>query len=305
MQHTIAGATAHRESFPAWIKVGKVIGVHRDDNSVDVAFLDGALARHVPVLPAWLGSAFGIVGLTAPTYDREVLAKKTYPHAPSGTVQPSQNPSGVGRDQYVVVLQLEGHGFGTVGGVVIGFFAAQVSEMLFLPGEEGGEADAYSDMLLLRHSSDVQTTIDKAAKVNAEAPCGTRITIGTGGVDLTKKDYDKLYELRHNTTAWKDIEAIVTGPAGGGHEVKAHLQLQVGERADLFARTNILAHTPETTYVDLTEANSGESGTIEIFAKDTITIRNGAGTEIKIDGANITIHAPGEVDVEGAVIRLN
>lgn len=293
MQHLIAGATHAQQSLPSGVKQAKVIAVHRDDHTVDVAFMDGSTVRRVPVLSGWLGSNHGAVGLTAPTYDPHVLAKKTYPNVAGDTVQPPANPSNVGRDQYAAVLQMEGHGFGSAGYVVLGFFSAQVSEMLF-PAGEGNE---FTDMLLVRHPSDVQTTIDKNGKVSIQHPTGTRITIGTGAVNLTKKDYDERYEIRHNKEALTDIEAVTMGQS----EIEASLLLKTNGKADLYGKREVNIHTKAATHIILNE----DTGSIDIFADNLVTLHTSGGATITLQGGNITISAPGTVAVSGATITLN
>lgn len=290
MQSTIAPSTTHTQSFPAGVKQAKVIGVHREDHSVDIAFMDGSIARNVPVLSGWMGSAYGIAGLTAPSYDPEVLAKKTYPANQQAT-KPTAN-SAITRDQYAAVLQMEGHGFGTGGYVVLGFYAPQVSEMLF----PRGESEEFSDMLLIRHPSDVQTTVDKAGKVSIQHPTGTRITIGMGSVDLTKQDYDQRYEIRHNTEALKDIEAV----AMGSEEEEASLYLKTVGQAKLYGRQLVRLHTKTSTNIEM-----DDGGHIDIWASGSITLHTDGGATITLAGGEITISAPGTVAVSGSEITLN
>jgi len=292
VQSSIKNVTNPTASLPAGVKTGKVVGVHRDDHSIDVQFLDGSLARHVPVLSGWLGTTHGAVHLTAPTYDEQEPARKTYPEATGTAVQPPHNEGGAGRDQYACLMQLEGHGFGTSGYVCVGFFAPNVSEMLF-PKDDGTAKDAFSDMLLVRHSSDVQSTMDKDGKVSIQHPCGARITIGTGATNLEGKDYDKRYTLRANKTNWKDVEAISTGPGGNNSvEEEASLRLQVAGVANLYGKNEVLAHTHSTTHIDMQDG----AGSIDEYARDTITIHDAAGSTVTIDHANIHVHAPNSID---------
>lgn len=190
------------------IKLGKVISVHREDHSVDVMFLDGNPVTQIPVLTSWVGTNFGFVGMVAPSYDPKQPARKTYPDSGESVVHSEANESKTGRDLYAVVLQAEGSYLGTAKMWVVGFLPPQVSEMLFARHEMNEEGQAaqseqegeFDDLALFRHPSDHQITIDKRGKVSIQHPNGSRITMGndTGEVVLTKKDYDKLYELRHN-----------------------------------------------------------------------------------------------------------
>jgi hypothetical protein len=293
MQSSIKNVTNPTASLPAGVKTGKVVGVHRDDHSIDVQFLDGSLARHVPVLSGWLGTTHGAVHLTAPTYDEQEPARKTYPEATGTAVQPPHNEGGAGRDQYACLMQLEGHGFGTSGYVCVGFFAPNVSEMLF-PKDDGTAKDAFSDLLLVRHSSDVQSTMDKDGKVSIQHPCGARITIGTGATNLEGKDYDKRYTIRANKTNWKDVEAISTGPGDSNSvEEKASLRLQTAGRADLFGKNNVHIHTKNTTFIDMLDG----AGSIDEFATNEIKVRDSAGSIVHVDHSNVHVHAPSSIDV--------
>ena len=298
--------SAGHQSLPPYAKVGRVVAVHRDDHSLDVMFLDGNIARHVPLLSGWLGTTHGFAHMTAPTYDEELLARKTYPEPRGPVRQPPWNEGLKGRDQYVAVMQLEGSGFGSSGYVALGFFAPNVSEMLFAKEASAESPNEFSDLLLVRHPSDVQVTMEHDGKVSIQHPSGTRITIGTGTVGLEGKDYDKLYALRNNTGAYKDIEAICIG---AGPEDKAHLTLRTSGIADLYGKEEINIHTRVTTHINM---NDG-AGKIDEFGKEEVIIYTQAGATVQVVGGDvnieapgtITVHAGGAVDVEGSEIRLN
>lgn len=231
------------EPIRAYVKVGKVLSVHREDHSVDVQFLDGGPTAKVPVLCGWIGSNFGAVHLTAPTYDKEELARKTYPDAPPDMAVSPANESKTGRDIYAVVLQAEGGFLGTAGMWVIGFEAPQVSEMLFARDDmsEGAEPGngTFADMLLLRHPSDAQAVIDRYAKLTYQHPAGTRLAIGENidKTHLKKKDYDQRYQLRHNITRYASFLLRAIGP--GGIE-RATVRGLVSGLLELFAFATIL-----------------------------------------------------------------
>jgi hypothetical protein len=300
---------------PALVKVGKVLSVHRDDHSLDVVFQDGNIARHVPLLSGQLSTTAGFVGMIAPTYDETVLGRKTYPDAQGPIAQPPYNPSEKGRDQYVALMQMESAGFGTAGYVALGYFAPQVSEMLF--------DKEFSDMALYRHSSDVQTTLDHTGKLAIQHPKGTRIVMGPdiGEVDLTGKDYDGLYALRNNTDIIAQIYLIVLdkpAESGGGSPVeKSSFHMDGTGNMWAFAQSNLRLFTSPTgqepdNLIWLQPGSSSapmqilitSKGEINIGAQGDINISTDANLNVYVKG-EIDIEAEGEITVKGEVIRLN
>lgn len=310
-QHTLLAQTRTRESP---VKIGKVVSVHREDHSVDLVFLDGNVVTQVPVLTNGLGSNFGTVNMVAPSYDKDQLAKKTYPEASTNAVHSGTNTSKVGRDQYVWVLQAEGNFFGTAKMAVIGFMPPQVSEMLFARhemGEDGVQSMSserqgeFDDMLLHRHPSDMQTTLDKSGKLSVQNPNGSRITMGedVGAVDLTKKDYDKLYELRENLDRAVSIYALakdaahkkradILNSAGGiihGVVYQANEQM----RADLILTdggtlvgTVYNPNGATMAYLSLTA-----DGSFTGFGFNLVRLFDNGGDFIELSNGNVQIHA--------------
>lgn len=290
-----------RSNLPT-IKIGKVVSVRREDHSVDLAFLDGNILTKVPVLSGWLGSQFGAVCLTAPSYDPKQKAKKTYPESDSA-VHAATNTSEVGRDIYAVVLQAEGSFLGTAGQWVIGFLPPQVSEMLFArhalkeDGTPIGEEGEFDDLFLFRHPSDVQSTIARDGKFTLQFPGGSRVALGEDveKVILTKKDYDRRYQLRHNLNRLASIllraigqggveSATVLASAGGALDLFGLVTVSI---RNLFSRIMLLAsgdieidthggRGPETEPVESGDDNAGlpgenpNGGDIRILAKRNI-----------------------------------
>lgn len=326
------------------LKFGKVISVHREDNSVDVAFLDSNVVTQIPVLSSFAGSNFGLVNMVGPSYDQTQLAKKTYPDETSNTVHADANESQTGRDVYALVLQAEGSGLGTAKMYVVGFAYPQVSEMLFprheiddsgalAPGAIEGE---FEDMLLYRHPSDVQTTMDRWGKVSLQHPNGSRITMGTdtSSVDLIKKDYDKKYELRHNLE--KDVSIYIEAVDADGHK-----------RADVFVSAGGVVHAivydaSEGKKADLMMSSAGEwlgavyaggeqqtarvrmeeEGKLEGYALKEVHAHNAPGCFVKLKengdteahapvnlkltaGVNVEIQAGANVEIDaGAIVSI-
>lgn len=258
---------------PAFLKIGKVIAVNPENHSVDVAYLDGGFASNLPTLSAWAGSTHGVTFTPSPTYEKDVPQRKTYPNSVDMAYDDITNPDKTGQDQYVLVAQIEGSltGLGMAGAIVVGYFYPQVSEMLFDEGEEGKRRN----MLLFRHPSDVQATIEKDGKISIQHPNGTRITVGEdiSPLDLGQKDYDKRYTLRRNLNPHNGVSVVVE--AINDSEPKA----RVIWSAD---------------------------GEVDVWAKKQVRLRNFAGCVITLDeDGTITISAPGDITLSaGGIVRI-
>lgn len=101
------------------LRTGKVVGVDPRDHSVDVAFDDGSIILHVPLLEMWAGTDYG---------DRWLPQFLPVEPGDALTVGGDAVPwEGQRRDTRALVAFVEGH----VGNpVVIGFFYPEVSQMM-------------------------------------------------------------------------------------------------------------------------------------------------------------------------------
>lgn len=313
------GLSGFRPNNPIF-KVGKVISTHPEDHSVDVMLLDTTATMTVPVLSGWMGSNFGITCLTGPSYDKKQPAKKTYPEAGPETLHSPTITSDVGRDIYALIVQMEGNYLGTADSAVIGFFPAQVSEMLFArdpmkDAEEESQADErglYDDLLLVRHPSDVQLTIDKGSKLSMQLPNGTRFTMGpdVGAVNLAKKDYDRRYEIRENKD--KNASAYVVAVDADGTA-----------RADVLVSADGIVHaivfdSDGNKKADLFMSSEGvwegavygggeqqtarvrmvEEGKAEVYAEKEVKAHNDPGCLVILkENGDTEMHAPANVKI--------
>lgn len=273
-------------AYPSGLKVAKVLRVHGEQGTVDIEYLDGIEVKQVPVASGVLGTTHGFVHLAAPSYDRAELAKKTYPAPSQHAVHAKTNPSNIGRDQYCVVGQLESSmSAGQGGAIILGFFAPEVCEMLF-PRDDAPNDYTFADFLLFRHPSDVQVTMDKNGKISVQHPNGSRITIGEDieQVDLTHKDYDARYELRHNREKNVDIYLEAVDAAG---EKEADVWISAGG----FICASVYSGGDRTAFVYLSKI-----GFLEGYAKNEVLIHNEPGCEAHFhqDGS-IDVHAPTEL----------
>ena len=153
------------------LRIGRVVDVHPEDNSVDLVMIDdGSRVAGVQILSP---TATGNTG----THDLPSVGR------PGGDKWNIATPTD--RDMIAVV--------GSVGrqAVVLGFLFPQVCQMLF--------KDA--NRRVTRHASDVYTTVDGDGNTEVYHPSGTYLRIGTNPEheDLTGKDFDGRWKITKNT----------------------------------------------------------------------------------------------------------
>jgi phage baseplate assembly protein gpV len=97
--------------------------------------------------------------------------------------------------------------------MVLGFLYPQVNGMLF----------ADKNRRVMRHASDVYTSIDGAGNVELAHPNGTYIRIGTSPAheDLTGQDFDGNWAITKNTGAATHLQVVLK--SGGTQKAKLHI----------------------------------------------------------------------------------
>lgn len=204
------------------LRIGRVVEVHPEDNSVDLVMIDdGSRVAGVQVLS---NSATGNTGMhDLPSVDR-----------PGGDKWNITTPTD--RDMIAVV--------GSVGrqAVVLGFLFPQVSQMLF----------AEKNRKVTRHASDVYTTVDDAGNTELYHPSGTYLRIGTSAnhEDLTGKDSDGRWKISRNTDKAVSVRLRVAN-AGA---VKATLTIDPNGNVSLTHTGNLSVNSGGT--MNLTSAGA-------------------------------------------------
>lgn len=154
------------------LSIGVVVACYPEGNCVDVLLTDdGRRLRGVPVLVPTGTSSTGIVDLPdvgGPADDSrwDIAARRT-------------------RTMRAVVAFCRGVP------VVLGFLLPDVTQMTFTD----------KNRRVMRHASDVYTSIDGDGNIEVAHPSGAYVRIGTSPAheDLTGKDYDKKWAITHNT----------------------------------------------------------------------------------------------------------
>jgi len=193
------------------LRIGRVVEVHPEDNSVDLVMIDdGSRVAGVQILSP---TATGNTG----THDLPSVGR------PGGDKWNIATPTD--RDMIAVV--------GTVGrqAVVLGFLFPQVCQMLF--------KDA--NRRVTRHASDVYTTVDGEGNTEVYHPSGTYLRIGTNPEheDLTGKDFDGRWKIAKNTDKAVSVRLRVAN-AGA---VKATLTIDPGGNVSLQHTGDLLVNS--------------------------------------------------------------
>ena len=155
------------------LRIAKVMAIHPEGYSADLVFLDtGSQAPSVQILSP---SASTNTGLND-------LAEPSTPKSGSETDVAETKD----RDIYAMVA------YAGRTPVIMGFLYPQVCQMLFTDMQRR----------IMRHASDVYTSIDSAGNFELFHPSGTYLRIGTTPAheDLTGKDFDKKWKIAKNTT---------------------------------------------------------------------------------------------------------
>lgn len=170
----------------------RVVAVHPEDHSVDVVMVsDGSRYAGVQVLSPTAASDAGVFDMPAPSElsDKWSLSSQRQ------------------REVTAAVMWMDGFP------VVVGFFFPRVNSMLF----------ADIERRIMRHASDVYTSIDGNGNMEVSHPNGTYLRIGTSPdhEDLTGKDFDGNWAISKNTGAATHLQVVVK--AGDAQKAKLHI----------------------------------------------------------------------------------
>lgn len=153
------------------LALGVVVASYPEGNSVDVILKDGSRLFNVQV-SVWTGSSnTGVIDLP----DIGLPADETRWNL------------ALAPDRYVRAIV----GFMNGLPVVLGFLLPQVNQITFKE----------KNRRIMKHASDVYTSIDQFGNIEVAHPSGMFLRIGTtpGHEDLTGKDLDKKFAIKNNT----------------------------------------------------------------------------------------------------------
>lgn len=176
------------------LRLARVAAVHPEDHSVDLVMVDDG-SRYVgaQVLAPTAGTNSGVFDMPEPTAigDKWTLSERR------------------DDDMMAVCSMLAGAGLP----VVLGFLFPQVNGMLF----------ADKNRRVMRHASDVYTSIDGDGNMEVAHPNGSYVRIGVtpGHEDLTGQDFDGNWKITKNVGKNTHLQVVVK--AGGVEKAKIHI----------------------------------------------------------------------------------
>ncbi len=176
------------------LRLARVAAVHPEDHSVDLVMVDdGSRYAGVQVLAPTAGTDAGVFDMPEPSAggDKWSLSERR------------------DRDILAVASMLAGAAVP----IVLGFLYPQVNGMLF----------ADKNRRVMRHASDVYTSIDGDGNMEVAHPNGTYLRIGTSPdhEDLTGQDFDGNWKITKNTGASTHLKLVIK--AGGAEKASLHI----------------------------------------------------------------------------------
>lgn len=231
------------------LRLARVVDVHPEDHSVDLVMIeDGTRIAGVQVLTS---SATGNTGVhDLPTPDRPAGADKWEIASPTD------------RDMIAVV--------GSVGrsAIVVGFLFPQISQMMFKD----------PNRRVMRHASDVYTSIDGQGNAEFFHPSGAYIRVGTSAAheDLTGADFDGKWKVSKNT----------------GNQVHIHVEQAGGKASVNIAPTGaIVVNSQSTLDLNITgNVTAVVGGNLSATVSGTTTV-NSSGL-CKFVAPTVTLDTP-------------
>lgn len=250
------------------LMLGVVVATYPSGNSVDVLLEDGSRLSNVQV------------AVPSGSYDTGAF---DLPHV-AGAGDMARWEFTAERNRYVRALVATCRGVP----VVVGFLLPQVCQMTF---DEPNRR-------IMRHGSDVYTSIDDAGNVELAHPGGAFLRIGTSPAheDLTGKDVDKRWKIARNTGKQVYIRLSIPGKFTLTVAPSGAVTLDAAAAVAVTA-PSVTLDTPETTCTGhLTVQNglsvSGGTGAAATIAGDVAV----TGGNVTADGIGLKTHRHTGVD---------
>lgn len=256
------------------IALGVVVATYPEAASVDVLLIDeGRRLRGVQVMVPTGSSSTGILDL---------------PDV-GGPTDESRWDITVERDRYMRALVAFVRGVP----VVVGFLLPQVNQITFKE----------PNRRIMRHASDVYTSIDDAGNVELYHPSGTYLRIGTEAEheDLTGKDFDQKWAIQRNTD--KAVHFQLTVKNSGGQQ--ASLNIDPEGNVTLVHVGNLTIETGGNASVTVAgNANVQVDGNASVNVDGNASISAGGTMDVHADGA-MSITSDASIKLEAPRIDLN
>lgn len=274
-----------RHAIMSGITLGKVVDVHPEQNTIDVrCATDARKLVSVPVVGMGNSGNTGLVDLPVPdlTTPRVDPPKWESFHVEGGR-----------RDMVAVIAFADG------APVCLGFVLPPDTQMTF-PKELGEERR------INRHSSDVYETIDRDGNAEWYHPSGTHILVGENPehLDLTKKDWDKLWEIKRNL---KRVVHFVLSLWNGAEE-KEKARVHIKPDGDAYVRAEKRVYVCVGPAGEAVKVEFADAGTARVTAQTSVTVIaplvKVEADEVQIEAGDMTVTA-GKVEVDAGAVDLN
>ena len=243
------------------MKKGIVVATHPEDHSVDLVLADGRRLTGVQVSTANGSTRSG-------TFDMPAVPEKK---------DKWDITQLTGQDQIAMVAFVDGIP------IVTGFLFPQVSQMTF----------ADPKMKVMRHQSDVMTSIDGDGNIQIAHPSGTYIRIGEtpDKVDMAAKNTDASLAVDRNTGRKVNIRI---GLAGGVLELtmtpEGAVSLKAAKGVTIEAGEPVLIKAPSVT---IDAADTTLTGNLDVQGATTVKAITSNGKDISSTHQHLNSGGPG------------
>lgn len=254
----------------------KVWEIHPEDNAVDVTLLhDSRVLVGVPLLSLSMSGNTGLVDQCRPTL----------------TTSGDDKWKSLNTDERDIVAII---GFVNGGPVCLGFKSPPVCQMNF-------EEPLGFERRLARHASDVYNTLDRDGNYEWYHPSGTMLIVGEDKehLDLTSKDYDKVWKIEKNLTRapWVRLRVCNAGTQ------KTDITISPEGEVTLTTVGDINVHTDANIAVDADgDISIAAEGDISVDAGGDVSVTAGGSVTVEA-GADVTVTAP-EVLLDTPMVTL-
>jgi len=181
----------------------------------------------------------------------------------------------------------------------------------FIFPQEGQMSFARKNFKVVRHASDVYSTINDTGDIETYHPSGTYFRIGASPAhaDLTAQDVDKQWAIKNNTGTAVHAHLVIAnaGNVVATFDIDPSGNVSLTHSGNLTTTTtgNATLNVTGTTAINSTgNVTATTQGSATINATGNTTVNTQASASITASGS-VTISAGGAVAITGSPVSLN
>jgi len=253
------------------LRLAKIVRAHPSGQAHDVVFLDDfSRAAGVQSIATHASNNAGTVHMHRPDSDPDQPWDARLHSLESQTL----------RDVIAVVAMMG------VTPVIIGHLPPQISQLNF------PDDDAYKNLHIDRHASDVVASIDDQANYALVHPGNAFIAINQSGdaPDFTGKDYDKVWQIARNTESPPIITIRTNGKDSKGNHKTAKVVLYPGGDVTIYGDGSVSITAAEYSITMHAGEDIGMTASEDISANAGENISASAGAHIGLTAPRIDLH---------------